>query len=161
MPLVLKIISGGQTGADTAALNFAIRNGLAHGGWCPRGRLRENGTIPVRYRLQETPSTYYSQRTLWNVRDSNATVIFSIRSTLTGGSRKTAEFVRHLRRPLLHISAAKSAADGPRLLRQFLRLHSVRVLNVAGPRQSEEPGIGRFVARVLAEAFFSRRRRKH
>ncbi len=82
-----KIISGGQTGADRAALDFAIARGIPHGGWCPRGRLAEDGTIPALYQLSETPGPDHAQRTEWNVRDSDGTVIFSIAPALTGGSR--------------------------------------------------------------------------
>ena len=74
----ITILSGGQTGADRAALDFAIEFGLAHGGWCPRGRLAEDGPIDERYDLTETPSRRYNQRTEWNIRDSDATVVFSI-----------------------------------------------------------------------------------
>ena len=76
----LKIISGGQTGADRAALEFAIKQGIPHGGWCPKGRRSEDGQIDAKYQLQETPSSNYLQRTEWNVRDSDGTVIFSIAS---------------------------------------------------------------------------------
>ncbi len=155
MARVSKIISGGQTGADTAALEFAIRQGIRHGGWCPRGRKRENGIIATRYCLQETPSAAYTQRTLWNVRDSDATVIFTIGSRLKGGSRNTAEFARSLSKPLLHLSAADVDSDPALSLRRFLRRHKVRVLNVAGPRESEEPAVRAFVKRVLAGAFLS------
>src|SRR5437868_647636 len=71
----ITVISGGQTGADRAALDFAIANGISHGGWCPRQRRAEGGSIPPRYLLRETPSTHYSQRTEWNVRDSEGTVV--------------------------------------------------------------------------------------
>ena len=71
----IKIVSGGQTGADRAALDWAIDHGTAHGGWCPRGRRAEDGAIPARYLLNETPSARYEERTEWNVRDSDGTVI--------------------------------------------------------------------------------------
>src|SRR5438094_67296 len=87
----MKIISGGQTGVDRAALDFAVAHGIAHGGWCPRGRLAEDGRIEERYQLMETPSDDPIQRTEWNVRDSQVTVVFSIAAQLTGGSKKTAE----------------------------------------------------------------------
>ena len=90
MALRVTIYSGGQTGADIAGLNFAIERGIPHGGWCPRGRKAEDGVIPPRFRLRETPSAGYSQRTEWNVRDSDATVIFTIADRLNGGSLKTA-----------------------------------------------------------------------
>src|SRR4051794_26180413 len=90
----ITIISGGQTGADRAALDFAIAHGLSHRGWCPRQRRAEDGIIPAQYVLQETPSGHYSQRTEWNVRDSDATVVFSIKPRLTGGTRLTFELAR-------------------------------------------------------------------
>ncbi len=74
----VKIVSGGQTGADRAALDFAIDHGIPHGGWCPRGRKCEDGTIADCYKLNETPSAEYPQRTEWNVRDSDGTVVFSM-----------------------------------------------------------------------------------
>jgi Circularly permutated YpsA SLOG family len=85
----LKIVSGGQTGADRAGLDWAIKNGIQHGGWCPKGRRAEDGPIDAKYQLQETPSSNYPQRTEWNVRDSDGTMIFSIGEYLTGGSLKT------------------------------------------------------------------------
>ena len=106
--IVEKIISGGQTGADRAALDFAIEHGLPHGGWCPKGRRAEDATIPSQYQLKETPSKNYSHRTEWNVRDSDGTVIFTIKATLTGGSRKTAEFAENHCKPCLHLSAETS-----------------------------------------------------
>src|SRR2546428_7239726 len=100
--MIEKIISGGQTGADRAALDFAIARGIPHGGWCPRGRLAEDGVISDRYQLTETPSANSAQRTEGNVRDSDGTVIFSIGPKLTGGSKQTAEFARQHRKPCLH-----------------------------------------------------------
>ena len=86
-----KIISGGQTGADRAALDWAMANNIPHGGWCPLGRLAEDGKIDAQYNLLETPKADYLQRTEWNVRDSDATVIISLAPQLTGGSLATAE----------------------------------------------------------------------
>src|SRR6478672_11962562 len=111
----ITIISGGQTGADRAALDFAIANGISHGGWCPRQRRAEDGVIPAQYSLRETPSTHYSQRTEWNVRDSDATVVFSIKPQLTGGTRLTLELANRLGKPVLLLNRdgddAQSAAD--------------------------------------------------
>ena len=86
---IAKIASGGQTGADRAGLDFAIEHGIPHGGWCPKGRLAEDGPIDARYDLKETPSSNYLQRTEWNARDADGTVVFSIGPTLSGGSKKT------------------------------------------------------------------------
>ena len=87
---VTKFVSGGQTGADRAALDWAIEHKFEHGGWCPLGRLAEDGPIDPKYELTETPTAEYAQRTEWNVRDSDGTVIFSI------GSEAGRWFVDHL-----------------------------------------------------------------
>ena len=158
------IVSGGQTGADRAALDFAIAHGIAHGGWCPRGRLAEDGTIDPRYLLRETPSRKYAQRTEWNIRDSDATVVFSLTPQVSGGTALTIELAKRLGKPWLLLthdsgeSAAAGAGDAaPHLvasaakrLLAFLAEHHVRRLNLAGPRASQEPRIAPFVARVLA-----------
>jgi hypothetical protein len=120
-------------------------------GWCPKGRKAEDGPIDSKYPLKETPSAAYLQRTEWNVRDSDATVLFSIEPTLTGGSFKTVEFARKHQKPQLHLCARdRSALDK---LKAFVRQNRVNVLNVAGPRASNEPGVGEFVMRTLEEAF--------
>jgi Circularly permutated YpsA SLOG family len=148
------IISGGQTGVDRACLAWAIRRGLQHGGWCPQGRLAEDGKIPARYKLRETPSARPAQRTEWNVRDSEATVIFSQSSKLSGGSGKTWEACKKFHKPVLHLSAETlTAAESAILLGKFLRQHSVRRLNGAGPRKSEEARAGRFARAVLTATF--------
>lgn len=154
VPPNIAIVSGGQTGADRAALDFSIAHGIPHGGWCPRQRRAEDGAIPAEYLLRETPSSHYSQRTEWNVRDSDATVVFSIKARLTGGTRLTFELARRLDKPVLHLSREEadvpSAADR---LRTFLDGEQARSLNVAGPRASQEPEIGDFVRAVLMTAF--------
>jgi hypothetical protein len=148
-----KVVSGGQTGADRAALDWAIDRGLPHGGWCPRGRRAEDGRIADRYRLTETPSDDYLQRTEWNVRDADGTVIVSLSPTLSGGSKKTAELAERHGKPWLHVARDASAGDPGERLRRFVREHGIRVLNVAGPRASTEPGIGPFVTATLTLAF--------
>jgi len=149
----LTIVSGGQTGVDRAALAWAIRRGVPHGGWCPRGRWSEAGAIPRRYSLRETPSSTVDERTLWNVRDSDATAILSIDAHLTGGTAQTARFCYELDRPLLFLSAATwTPREAGASLRFFLHRHRVRVLNVAGPRASEEPGAAKFTRAVLDHA---------
>ncbi|MEI9998888.1 MAG: putative molybdenum carrier protein [Verrucomicrobiota bacterium] len=147
-----EIVSGGQTGADRAALDWALRRGVPHGGWCPRGRLAEDGPLAPLYLLRETPSADYAQRTEWNVRDSGGTVIFSLALMLSGGSKTTAEWARHYGRPLLHLARA-AGGDPAETLRRFVREHAVARLNEAGPRASHEPAVGAFVARVLEAAF--------
>jgi hypothetical protein len=151
MSIVEKIVSGGQTGADRAALNFALEHGIPHGGWCPRGRLAEDGTIDARYVMTETPSADPAQRTEWNVRDSDGTVIFSIARKLTGGSQLTAAFAHLHHKPCLHLSRRRDGAQSAEKLRGFLEAHRIKVLNVAGPRQSGESDVGKFARQILEE----------
>jgi len=149
MRRIKKLASGGQTGADQAALDFAIEHGIPHGGWCPLGRLAEDGVISARYQLTETPSSDSAQRTEWNVRDSDATVIFSVGRVLTGGSKFTEDCAARHRRPCLHLSQALDGATASAKLRHFLQHHNVGCLNVAGPRASAEPDVARFVGESL------------
>ena len=146
---VPNIISGGQTGADRAALNFAIQHGIPHGGWCPKGRLAEDGPIDVRYPLKETPSPNHVQRTEWNARDSDGTVVFSIGEVLTGGSKKTVELAEKHGKPVLHLSRSGGPASPEQALLGFILEHNIKVLNVAGSRASKEPEVGAFVQEVL------------
>jgi hypothetical protein len=146
----IKIVSGGQTGADRAALDFAIDRGLGHGGWCPRGRKAEDGPLPDRYELRETPSRKYAERTEWNVRDSDATVVFSIAAEPQGGTRLTLVLAERLAKPVLHLSREVLTPEiAATKVREFLGEHAVRTLNLAGPRASQEPEIAEFVANVL------------
>jgi hypothetical protein len=155
----ISIISGGQTGADRAALDFAIAHGIPHSGWCPRNRRAEDGAISPRYELRETPSTHYAQRTEWNVRDSDATVIFTMGPNVSGGTRLTHELAIRLGKPLLHLSRDEASREvllgqpgvavAAAKLKSFLVEHQVRTLNIAGPRVSQEPEIASFVDQVL------------
>jgi len=149
MTSVTKIISGGQTGADRAALDWAIAHGVEHGGWCPKERRAEDGRIDERYRLKETPSVQSRQRTAWNVRDSDATVIFSLTGELSGGSKLTLEVAGKLGKPCLHVYPGSDVVTS---LREFLARYEVRILNVAGPRASRAPTIARFVQAALSAA---------
>jgi hypothetical protein len=136
-----RIISGGQTGADRAALDAAIACGFPHGGWCPRGRFAEDGTIPGRYQLVETEDSAYPVRTERNVIDSDGTVILTM-GELARGSALTSDFARRHRKPWLHLRLdEREHAEAVTLLRDFIREHGIRVLNVAGSRASTEPGL--------------------
>lgn len=150
---IAKIISGGQTGADRAALDWAIANGIPHGGWCPKGRLSEDGRVPDAYQLQETTRTEYLQRTEWNVRDSDATVIFTVRPELKGGSRRTGMFAEKLKKPWLHLSESEGLEWCIQRLKEFLSRHTAKVLNIAGSRGSKEPTVGAFVQAVFSSVF--------
>lgn len=148
---VQRIVSGGQTGADRAALDWAIEHNIPHGGWCPKGRKAEDGSISEHYQLQEMDTAAYLRRTEQNVIDSEGTVIFSLKPVLTGGSKRTAGFVRKHHKPLLHVHAATE--DAGAALRSFVSRHQINILNVAGPRATTEPEVSGFVKRVLDDAF--------
>jgi len=134
--------AGGQTGVDRGALEAALavsaKQALVVGGWCPRGRLAEDGVIEARYPLKETPSTDPAQRTEWNVRDADATLILN-RGPLVGGTALTAALAKQLGKPLLCVDPR--ALDVLDRIAGWLRENSVRELNVAGPRESQAPGI--------------------
>jgi Circularly permutated YpsA SLOG family len=157
-PAPAKIVSGGQTGADRAALDWAMRHGIEHGGWCPKGRRAEDGTIPSRYALRETPSRAYIERTEWNVRDSDGTVLFTIEERLVGGALRTLEFAILHHKPHLHLTEA-AKGNAALVLGTWMRQNSIRVLNAAGSRATREPRVGSFVRRVLDQAFAVRARR--
>lgn len=157
--LVEKIISGGQAGVDRAALDFALAHGIPHGGWCPHGRRAEDGALAELYELRETPAEDYSQRTEWNVRDSDGTVIFSIAPELTGGSKLTAQLAARLGKPCLHLSQQTHGHIAVKQLREFVQRHNTRILNIAGPRASHEPAVPRFVLETLEKFFKISRRR--
>ncbi len=148
-----KIISGGQAGVDRAALDAAIALDLRHGGWCPRGRLAEDGRIPDRYRLTETDSSDYAVRTERNVLDSDATWVLC-RGEPRGGSLLTIRLAQRHRRPHLLVDLDRP----PRLedLADWLGAHEVDVLNVAGPRESQSPGIGATAEEFLRRLFSNR-----
>ncbi len=150
----VKIISGGQTGVDRAALDLALKHGVDCGGWCPAGRLDEFGRIPDQYPVQELDAGGFSERTLQNVKDSDGTVIIYT-GKLGGGTEQTVRFCQKLRRPYQLIDAAKiSAEDAAKLIADFVRDHEIDLLNVAGPRQSEWPEGYDYASRAL-EAFLN------
>ena len=139
--IVQKIVSGAQTGADRAALDWAIEQGIPHGGWCPDGRLAEDGRIAERYQVQELPGSGYRQRTRKNVADSDGTLIVNL-GALDGGSLATRRFAEKLGKPCLVIqAAAKHRAEQAESLDRWLHAHHIVTLNVAGPRESKRPGI--------------------
>jgi dTDP-4-dehydrorhamnose reductase len=135
---VRRLVSGGQTGVDRATLEVARARGLPCGGWCPAGRWAEDGPIDSRYPLRETSSADPSQRTAWNVRDADATLVL-FRERIAGGTADTVDEARRLGRPHLAVDL-DSGADGA-AVREWLRAVAPDTLNVAGPRESEAPGI--------------------
>ena len=148
----MKIISGGQTGVDRAALDVALKNGIDCGGWCPAGRLDEFGKIPDRYPLRELEGGGFTERTLQNVKDSDGTVII-YSGKLSGGTEQTVRFCLEQQRLHQLLDASKiPTEEAARLIADFVRKHKINILNVAGPRQSEWPEGYNYAFRVL-EAF--------
>jgi len=155
---IVKIVSGGQTGADTGALRAAIWCKVPHGGWCPKGRICESGIIPARYHLKEMQSPDYAKRTEANVVDSDATLLFTFGQP-AGGSKLTEELAVKHRRPFFHIDLiAVKRSYVPELGSLFFgtgdrpsKVPSNCVLNVAGSRESQFPGIATMVTRWMVE----------
>ncbi|MBI2346093.1 MAG: putative molybdenum carrier protein [Deltaproteobacteria bacterium] len=135
---VKTIISGGQTGVDRAALDIALELKIPCGGWCPKGRQAEDGAIDPMYPLQETPLANYAQRTEWNVRDTDGTLILTWGSP-SGGTAYTIECAKSYRRPLLIGEMKKPPLKTVFL--QWITEHQIQTLNVAGPRESLAPGV--------------------
>jgi len=147
--MVKRIISGGQTGADRAALDVAIKLGIPHGGWIPKGRKTENGILPDKYQLQEMPTASYPKRTEQNILDSDGTLIFS-RGKLTGGSTLTRKLAKQHDRPWLHIDLdGVVATKAVQIIAGWINQNNIQTLNVAGPRASKDPGIHDFIIGLL------------
>ncbi|MFQ5586938.1 MAG: putative molybdenum carrier protein [Thermodesulfobacteriota bacterium] len=140
------IVSGGQTGVDRAALDVALELGIRCGGWCPRGRKAEDGVIDGRYPLRETGSDKYSQRTEWNVRDSDGTLILTVGEP-TGGTASTIKAAEEHGRPCLVLDPS-TGGDAERF-REWTETEMIETLNVAGPRESTLPGIYDMAAAFL------------
>lgn len=143
-----KVVSGGQTGVDRAALDVAIELGIPHGGWCPRGRLSEDGSIPNHYELVEMASDLYADRTRQNILDSDGTLVL-YQDRLQGGTLLTCKFAEQTGKPCLKLrlarstpsSARKLLASKAKVVRTWLDENQIRTLNIAGPRGSKDPEI--------------------
>lgn len=135
----MKIVSGGQTGVDRAALDAALECGVSAGGWCPEGRRAEDGEIPAKYPLTVLAGAGYRERTRQNVLDSDATLIIYF-GYPSGGTEQTIASCIEARKPYVLVDAGELAAErAARKVAEFVRRFGVRVLNVAGPRASGEP----------------------
>lgn len=135
------IVSGGQAGADRAALDFAIKHGYTHGGWAPHGRKAEDDIIPLKYQLTELPRGGYRQRTRRNVEDSDGTLIVNL-GELDGGTLATQTFAQQLGKPhrVVQIDSGASTETETSVV-AWLHQNTIQTLNVAGPRESKRPGI--------------------
>jgi len=143
-----RIISGGQTGVDRAALDVALALGLPCGGWCPQGRRAEDGPLDPRYPLTETPWSGYPQRTEWNVRDSDGTLILT-QGQPDRGTAYTVEVAVRLRKPYLVVDLDVSWDVAA--VQEWIEANHIETLNIAGPRESSVPGIGEDARRFLRQ----------
>jgi len=149
--IIQKVISGGQTGVDRAALDVALATDLPVGGWCPKGRLAEDGPIPAHYPLQEIDSPAYARRTEQNVIEGDGTLILATHKNLKGGTALTLHLAQKQAKPHLVVNLL----DQPdvRVIQQWLLKEHIHVLNVAGPRESASPGIYQHARALLEELF--------
>jgi hypothetical protein len=150
--MISKIVSGGQTGADRAALDAALENNFPIGGYCPGNRMAEDGPIDKKYNLAEIDGGY-PQRTRMNVENSDGTLIF-YQADLAGGTEQTLAFCIHAQKPykLIDIDlASEETAAG--IILEFIEKNSIGVVNVAGPRLSECPPIYGFVKNTIKLVF--------
>lgn len=152
----LTLISGGQTGADRAALDWAIANGIPHGGWCPSDRMAEDGSIDTRYQLTPLETGSYRQRTKRNVQDSDGTLILNI-GELSEGTRATVIFAQKLGKPhrVIQLDSLELAREIGEIA-GWLCKHGISTLNVAGPRESKRPGIHAQALNFLSRVFGSK-----
>lgn len=152
--MIKKFVSGGQTGADQAALDTAIKLDVPHGGWVPKGRKTEDGRLDDRYRVQEMPSSSYPKRTVQNIIDSDGTIIIS-NGELTNGSAYTRDMAAEHQKPWLHVNLNQiSRFDAAMKICDWLLKNRIEIVNVAGPRSSKDPEIYQAVRDVLESAYY-------
>ncbi len=152
--MIEKIISGGQTGADQAALDAAIKLGIPHGGWIPKGRLTEDGPLSDKYDLIEMPTASYPERTKKNIRESDGTLILS-RGRLTGGSDLTEKWAIKYGKPMLHIDLSSVTPFAAAvLINDWIVDYDIKVMNVAGPRASKDSKIYQSTLDIIESALF-------
>ena len=142
----IKIISGGQTGVDRAALDFALNHYIPCGGWCPKGRLAEDGEIPDKYPLTETSTSDYKQRTEKNIIDSNVSLIIHA-GRMDKGTKLTIELCKEYHKPVFLINTKVKHLKTDII--RWIEENNIDVLNIAGPRESNSPGIYNETLNVL------------
>lgn len=153
--MIKKIISGGQTGVDRAALDFALENGIDCGGWCPKGRKADDGVIPEYYPLQETEKDIYEDRTERNVLDSDGTLIINKGFTLRGGTLYTYGMLMKHAKPVLVLDVDNNFEVNLVAFSEWIVENNISVLNISGNRESETPGIYKKAKLFLIKLVFA------
>lgn len=146
----LKIISGGQSGTDRAALDFALSHNFPCGGWCPAGRRAEDGTIADKYPMKETASSDPLERTVLNVNDSDGLLLIC-HTGLDEGSRQTIHLAKEGKKPVYLVR--EDEVLNPEEFRLWLDVNRINILNVAGPRESNDPGVYAYALTVMGKLF--------
>jgi hypothetical protein len=152
LPTGFSIISGGQTGVDRGALDAAIYLGIPHTGWCPKGRKAEDGIIPDKYNLKEMDTGSYWQRTEQNVVDSDGTLVFP-GDCESKGTSLTIKLAKRYGKPTAIIPLSSPLAL--ETFRAWISSMQIKVLNIAGPRESGSPGICSITKNFLIKALSS------
>ena len=150
MKIPKKIISGGQTGVDRAALDVSLELGIPCGGWCPKGKKAEDGPIDARYPLKDTGSAKYQVRTEKNITESDGTLVLT-EGRLTGGTALTIKLAQEFKKPYMVVDLAQGGNAVS--VRAWIEAYKIETLNVAGPRESKVPGIHDKAVDFLWEAF--------
>jgi len=163
MTSVVLLCSGGQTGVDRGALIGAALQGIKHGGWCPKGRLAEDGKIPPEFPLTEAQSDRYEDRTRLNVECADATLILTYEVVPSGGTKLTIDVATELAQSILVMTLERSATIewdklAAKKIREWLDMIQPKTLNVAGPRESKAAGIKDHVAQIISLVFQTKAR---
>jgi hypothetical protein len=147
------IISGGQTCVDRAALDAAIQYNLPHSGWCPLGRKAEDGIIDQRYNLHETNTDNYDERTRQNIDDSDGTLILvaNLSIDISPGTMLTHDYLKQVKKPHLLINLSQETSIAT--LINWVKINNIHILNIAGPRESQVPGIYLLTRKFLSQLF--------
>nr|WP_254439155.1 putative molybdenum carrier protein [Ruegeria arenilitoris] len=150
----VKIVTGGQTGVDLAAWQYALDNGISYGGWVPKGRLNEAGRIPERFKgLTETQSEDVAVRTKRNAQSCDALLVF-VDGATSPGTQLTIDFAKEIGKPCLVVDLRRGGGVCADQINSWIMSHPATIVNIAGPRESEAPGIGAQVTAVLQQVRF-------
>lgn len=149
----LQIISGGQTGVDRAALDFALENKIDCYGWCPKGRMAEDGPIPLSYPLKETNESRYRERTIKNVEESQGLLVF-VDDKPDKGTILAIDQAEKQNIPTYIIHLTMNVEDQETGILNLFENSDISVINIVGPRESNSPGIYNKTKAFLEELFF-------